>query len=114
MLFPAQGSLQLAMDAIFARLDLAYAYHASTCEFMPQTLDHFRQAVDVGHVAASRTAASTADRGSATGMATGLGAAGTDKGCCNTKSNQASGSSSNKNNKPKNKKPSSEHGSDNR
>ena len=37
-----QRSLQLAMDAIFARLDLAYAYHASSCEHMDATLDFFR------------------------------------------------------------------------
>jgi len=39
-----QGSLQLAMDAIFARLDMAYAYHASTCQFANETYQHFGRA----------------------------------------------------------------------
>lgn len=38
-----QASLQLAMDAIFARLDTAYAFHASTCEFVNSTLAFFRR-----------------------------------------------------------------------
>ena len=29
------------MDGIFARLDLAYAYHASTCAVANRTLDFF-------------------------------------------------------------------------
>jgi hypothetical protein len=36
-----QGSIQLAMDSIFACLDTAYAYHASTCEYVNVTLDFF-------------------------------------------------------------------------
>ena len=36
-----QKSLSLAMDSIFARLDLAYAYHASTCEFADRTVQFF-------------------------------------------------------------------------
>ena len=43
-----QGSLQLTMDAIFARLDLAYAYHASTCEVANQTLAFFARADGAG------------------------------------------------------------------
>ena len=39
-----QRSLQLAMDAIFAELDYAWAYHASTCDFMDETLAHFSKA----------------------------------------------------------------------
>ena len=43
-----QGSLQLTMDGIFARLDLAYGYHASTCEVANKTLAFFeRLAPDV-------------------------------------------------------------------
>ena len=38
------ASLQVALDSIFARLDLAYAYHASTCAFINDTLDFFRTA----------------------------------------------------------------------
>ena len=38
-----QRSLQVTMDAIFARLDLAYAYHASSCEFIDSTLVFFKQ-----------------------------------------------------------------------
>lgn len=34
-------SLQMTMDAIFARLDMAYAYHASTCEYINATLAFF-------------------------------------------------------------------------
>ena len=36
-----QRSLQVTMDAIFARLDLAYAYHASSCEFIDATISFF-------------------------------------------------------------------------
>ena len=39
-----QGSLQLTMDGIFARLDLAYGYHASTCEVANRTLAFFARA----------------------------------------------------------------------
>lgn len=38
--FP-QRSKQLALDAIFARLDAAYGQEASTCEHMSKTLDFF-------------------------------------------------------------------------
>lgn len=38
-----QGSLQVAMDGIFARLDLAYAYHASTCFVVERTLAFFER-----------------------------------------------------------------------
>ena len=37
-------SSQLTMDAIFARLDLAYGYHASTCQYINQTLSFFKRA----------------------------------------------------------------------
>ena len=37
-----QGSLQLAMDSVFASLDRAYAYHASTCEAADRTIAFFR------------------------------------------------------------------------
>ena len=40
-----QRSLSVAMDAIFARLDLAYAYHASTCEHIESTIAFFRRSV---------------------------------------------------------------------
>lgn len=43
-----QGSLQLAMDAIFARLDMAYAYHASTCQFANETFRHFDRRKYIG------------------------------------------------------------------
>lgn len=36
-----QKSLSLTMDSIFARLDLAYAYHASTCEYAQRTVQFF-------------------------------------------------------------------------
>ena len=39
----AQHSLQVTMDGIFARLDLAYAYHASTCEVVNRTLVFFER-----------------------------------------------------------------------
>lgn len=45
-----QGSLQLAMDAVFARLDLAYAYHASTCEHIEATADFFHRAAHTTEV----------------------------------------------------------------
>lgn len=38
-----QRSLQVAMDGIFARLDAAYAYHASTCEHVQATLAFFER-----------------------------------------------------------------------
>lgn len=38
-----QGSMQLTMDGVFARLDLAYAYHASTCAVMDRTLAFFER-----------------------------------------------------------------------
>ena len=40
-----QKSLALAMDGIFARLDLAYAFHASTCEHAAGTVAFFRKAL---------------------------------------------------------------------
>ena len=41
-----QDSLQVAMDGVFARLDLAYAYHASTCEFIDRSIAFFHRAAD--------------------------------------------------------------------
>ena len=43
-----QKSLQVAMDSIFARLDLAYAYHASSCELINATLAFFQQHAAAG------------------------------------------------------------------
>ena len=36
------------MDGIFARLDLAYAYHASTCEHVDKTIAFFQRVVENG------------------------------------------------------------------
>lgn len=36
-----QGSLQVTMDGVFARLDLAWAYHASTCALINRTIAFF-------------------------------------------------------------------------
>lgn len=38
-----QGSLQLTMDGIFARLDAAYAFHASTCAVADRTVAFFER-----------------------------------------------------------------------
>ena len=40
--------LQEVMDGIFARLDLAYAYHASTCEHVDKTIAFFQRVVENG------------------------------------------------------------------
>ena len=48
-----QGSLQLAMDAVFAELDTAYGYHASTCEAVNKTLDFFRRTLPSASAGAS-------------------------------------------------------------